>query len=224
MKNKHAVFPITMAGVAFLCFLFIAFCMSTCVQPLWGKTIVLILPSLILSVVAVFALKGKLDRRKTEFVTLVLSIILVIASFVYMVLLTIWTAMTVTTDVAYYERAYDVIDDRIDVEGVFPQKIPAEAENIVFHYNPQFLQGGEVLELSYTTTADALRDWEMLLKEKAEWIGSNEEWHQSNGWFLGEDDSTRYQLYWDGGYNHGEIAYVLIDPVSNRITFYYDNW
>lgn len=222
MKNKHAVFPITMAGLAFLCFLFIAFCISTCVQPLWGKTMVLTLPSLILAVVAILAVKGRLDRRMTEFMTIVLSIILAIASSAYMVLLIIWTAMTVTTDLEYYERAYDVVNDRLDVEGIFPEKIPTDAENVTFHYSPQFLQGGEMLELSYTTTNEVLRDWEILLREQSEWVGSNEEWRRKH-WGYGDMEAVRYQLYLEDG-NHGETAFVLINPVSNRITFCFDHW
>ena len=223
MKNKHAVFPITMAGVAFLCFLFVALCMSTYVQPLWGETMVLILPSLILAVVAVLAIKGKLNRRMTEFVTLVLSIVLVVVSFFYTMVLSIWTTTTETTDVIYYERAYGVIDTRNGVKGAFPEEIPADAKEVDFRYFPGFLQGGEVLELSYTITAEALHDWETLLREKAVWIGRNGEW-QRNHWGYGDEDAVRYQLYWDGGDNHGEIAYVLIDAARNRITFYYDKW
>ena len=224
MKNKYAMFPITMAGLAFLCFLFLAFNMASAVQPLWGRTMVLILPSLILSVVAVFALKGKLDRRKTEFVTLLLSIILVIASFVYVVFLSVLTATTVTTDVKYYTRAYEQIEDEDGVEGIFPDSIPDDAKDIEFRYNPPFLQGGEWFELSYTTTAEALSDWTVFLEDKAEWIGSNKEWHQTNNWGFSETDSMRYHLYWDGGFNHGKMAYVLIDLSNYRITFHYEDW
>jgi len=224
MKNKYAIFPIAMAGLAFICFLFVLFNMASTVQPLWGKTFVLILPSLILSVVAIFALKGKLDRRKTEFVTLLLSIILVIASFVYVIFLSILTATTVTTNAKFYTRAYEQIEDKDGVEGIFPEKIPENAEDIAFRYNPQFLQGGEWFELSYTTTADSLSDWSAFLNGKAEWIGSNKEWNQMNNMGFYGEDSTRYHLYWDGGFNHGEISYVLIDLSCNRITFHYEDW
>ena len=179
MKNKYALFPITMAGLAFLCFLFLLINMASTVQPLWGKTMVLMLPSLILSVIAVLAAEGKLDRRKTEFVTCVLSILLVIASFVYVIFLSVLTATTVTTDVKFYTRAYEQIEDEDGVEGIFPDKVPEGAGDIDFRYNPQFLQGGEWFELSYTTTADVLSDWAALLNDKAEWIGSNKEWHQT---------------------------------------------
>lgn len=222
MMNKYAIFPITMAGLAFLCFLFLTFNMAYTVQPLWSKTVVLIAPSIILSVVAVFALKGTLDRRKTEFVTLVLSIILVIMSFVYTIFLSVLTATTVTTDVTFYTRAYEQIDDEKGVEGIFPNKVPEDAEDIAFRYNPQFLQGSEWFELSYTTTAEMLSDWSEFLKDKAEWVGSNGEW-LADHWGTGSKDPIRYQLYWEDG-NHGETAYVLIDATQNRITFFYEDW
>ena len=224
MKNKHAIFPFAMAGLAFLCFLFLAFDMASTVQPLWGKTIVLVLPSLILALIGFLALKGKLNPRKTENLTLILSIILVIASFFYTIVLSVLTATTVTTDIKFYTRAYSQVDDEDGVEGIFPDEIPADAEEITFRYNPQFLQGGEWFELSYTTTADVLSDWDAFLTGKADWIGSNKAWHQANNWFFSGEDSIRYHLYWDGDFNHGEMSYVLIDQSHNRITFHYEDW
>ena len=111
------MFPLIMAGAALLCFLVLFFNMAATVQPLWGKVMVLILPSLILSTVAVFALKGRLNRRKTIIVTCVLSITLVIASFVYTVFLSVLTATTVTTDVTFYTAAYEQIDEEDNLLG-----------------------------------------------------------------------------------------------------------
>ena len=222
MKNKHAVFPIIMAGLAFLCFLFIAFNMAISVQPLWGKTMVLILPSLVLAFVGFLAFKGKLDARKTENLTVGLSIILVIAAFVYTIFLSVLMATTETTNVRYYTNAYKQIDHKDSVKGIFPKKLPDDAEAVSFRYHPQFLQGGELFELSYSTTADRLSDWADHLADKAEWIGSNEEWYQTH-WGYGYEEAIRYQLYWEDG-NHGETAYVLIDLTQNRITFFYEDW
>ena len=224
MKNRYAMFPIIMAGAALLCFLVLFFHMTSAVQPLLGQVMVLILPFLILSTVAALALKGRLDRRKTIIVTCVLSITLVIASFVYTVFLSVLTATTVTTDVTFYTAAYEQIDEEDGVEGIFPAKLPADAEDISFLYHPQFLQGGEWFELSYTTTANALSDWKAFLTSKAEWSGPNREWEQMNHIGFYGEDSMRYQLHWDGGFNHGEMAYVLIDPTQNRITFHYEGW
>ena len=87
-----------------------------------------------------------------------------------------------TTDIRYYTRAYEVIEDEDGVKGIFPKKIPADAKNIEFSYMPQVLQGGEVFELSYTTTEEKLTEWKTVLTRETEWIGSNKEWHEANHW------------------------------------------
>ena len=222
MKNKHAIFPIVMAALAFLCFAFIAFSVAISVQPLWGRTMVLLLPSLILAFVAFLACKGKISPRAAENLTVFLSIVLIIGSFIYTIFLSVSMATTETTDVKFYTNAYRQINHEDSVNGVFPEKLPADAEEVSFRYHPQFLQGGEVFELSYTTSAEILSDWTAFLKDKAEWIGTNGEWHQTYRGY-GEEGAVRYQLYWEDG-NHGKEAHVLIDPYSNRITFFYEDW
>ena len=224
MKNKYARFPLTMAILAFLCFLFVMFLMSTAVQPLWGRISVLLIPALVLGGIGLLALKGMLDSKKTAVLTVFLSVIFLLASICYTFLLSIWTATTATTDVKYYPRAYAQIEDGNGVKGAFPQVVPTDAKDISFHYNPAFLQGGEVFELSYTVTEEKISQWTVLLEGAAEWIGSNEEWHHTNNWDFYDTDSIRYHLYWDGGFDHGEMCYVLIDPSICQITFYYEDW
>ena len=71
---------------------------------------------------------------------------------------------------------------------------------------------------------EKISEWTVLLEGAAEWIGSNKEWHNANKLDFHDMDSIRYHLYWDGGFNHGEMCYVLIIPSTCRITFYYDDW
>ncbi len=224
MKHKHALYPILMSICAFLCFIVVVILMADTVQPLWGRTMLLLLPAVILGSVGLLSLNGKLSMNKTVILTTILTIVLLLASIFYFFLLTIWTATTETTDIRYYSRAYDQIEDEDGVENVFPRRIPDDAENIDFSYRPQFLQGGEVFELSYTTTEEKLTEWKTVLTREAEWIGSNKEWHEANHWGFHDEDSVRYHLDWDGGYNHGEWSYVLIDEDANRITFFYEDW
>ena len=213
-----------MAILACLCFLSIVFLMSTAVQPLWGRISVLLIPALALGVIGFFALKGILNSKKTAMLTMFLSVIFLLVFICYTFLLSIWTATTVTTDVKYYSRAYAQIENGNGVKGVFPQVVPTDAKDISFHYNPAFLQGGEVFKLSYTVTEEKISEWTVLLESAAEWIGSNEEWHHTNNWDFYDTDSIRYHLYWDSGFNHGEMCYVLIDPSICRITFCYEDW
>ena len=224
MKNKYANFPLTMAILALISFIVIMFFMSTTVQPLWGRISVLLIPAFVLGGIGLLALKGILDSMKTAVLTVFLSVMFIPASICYTFLLSIWTSTTVTTDVKYYPRAYAQIEDGNGVKGVFPQVVPADAKDISFHYNPAFLQGGEVFELSYTVTEEKISEWTALLEGAAEWTGSNEEWHRINNWSFYDTDSIRYHLYWDGGFNHGELCYVLIVPSACRITFCYEDW
>ena len=223
MKHKHALYPILMSICAFVCFIAVAWLFSEAVQLRWGWTMLLLLPAVLLTFVAMPAAKGKLKATPTYILTTALVLILLPASGIYTVVLGFLTSDE-TTDIRYYTRAYEVIEDEDGVKGIFPKKIPADAKNIEFSYMPQVLQGGEVFELSYTTTEEKLTEWKTVLTREAEWIGSNKEWHEENHWGFHDEDSVRYHFDWDGGYNHGEMSYVLIDEEANRITFYYSEW
>lgn len=185
----------------------------------------LILPALLLGAVALCAAKGKLGVAATIILTTVLTIVLFLASVFYVFELSLRTATTVTTDIAYYVRAYAKIDDIDGVKEVFPKAIPVDADDVSFTYHPQFLQGDERFKLSYTTTDEKLKEWTTLLESRAEWVGSNQAWLTAHNWGSNDDTGAiRYQLDWDGGYNHGEMCYVLINEETGRITFYYLDW
>ena len=83
MKNKYASFPLTMAILAFICYLFIMFLMSTAVQPLWGRISVLLMPALVLGSIGLLALKGLFDSKITAVLTVVLSVIFLLVSLCY---------------------------------------------------------------------------------------------------------------------------------------------
>jgi len=223
-NNNHIVFPLVMGTLALLCFLAVALIVSFSVQPLWGRLTVLILPAIVLYAIAFISYKEKISSRMTVVLTVLASIVLVLASFFYSLLLFVWTATTEINDVKYYSKAYSRIENGGGVEGIFPDAIPGDAKDIFFRYNAPFLQGGEIFELSFVSSGEAISQWEGKLEASSEWIGSNQEWHRLNNWGFSGEDSTRYQIYWDGGYNHGEWSYVLINPSSSRITFCYEDW
>ena len=224
MKHKYAIYPIIVSICAFICFLIVLLLFSGAVQPLWGRMMLLILPALLLGMLAFCAAKGKVGVTATNIWTTVLAIVLFLGSVFYVALLFVWTATTTTTDIQYYSRAYAQIDEESGVKEVFPKSIPADADDISFTYYPQFLQGGEVFELSYTTTDEKLTELKTLLKSESAWIGSNQDWHTENNWSFDGKDAMRYQLDWDGDFNHGQTCYVLIDEEMGQITFCYSKW
>ncbi|MBR4016745.1 MAG: hypothetical protein IKK11_02910 [Oscillospiraceae bacterium] len=224
MKHKYALYPIIMSICALCCFLGVLLVFASAVQPPWGRVAFLIFPALVLGLFGFLAAKGKLRLSATIAWTTALSVLLFFASVFYVSVLCVWTATTTTTDIHFYSRAYGQIAEEDSVQEVFPQSIPADAKDITFTYCPQFLQGGEEFILSYTTTDEILSNWTTRLKREAEWIGPNQQWYSENNWSFDGVYGTRYQLDWDGGSNHGEICYVLIDEENRQITFYYSHW
>ncbi len=224
MKNKACLFPFCMGSLALLCFLAVMLLVSGSVQPLWGRTMILLLPALLLCGIGLLSLRGVLNDRAALVLTSVLTVVLLFLSVFYVFLLSVWTATTETTDTKYYGRAYHAIDHEEHAREFFPASVPEDAEDVSFLYTPQFLQGGEVFRLSYRTGEDRIAEWIERLESAAEWSGSNEEWIRSHNGIFSGTDSIRYQLYWDGGFNHGEICYILISRADCRIEFNYERW
>lgn len=220
MKNKFARYPIIMSILALLCGVIVmaVFAVSA-VQPPLMKMSLLLLPSLILGAVALCALKGKLGKSATFKLTTALSILLLVLSVFYILILSMTVATAETKDPRYYSRAYTEVKDEEGVD-VFPKFIPDDAQYVSFIYHPQFLQGSELLELSYTTTEDKLAEWISTLESKAVWTGKKEERHTTNNLSA---RTTIYELYWNGEFNHSEICYVAIDESTKQITFHYSN-
>ena len=224
MRNRAGLLPFAAGGLAFVCFIAVMGFMAAAVQPLWGRTLVLLLPALVFCGVGAAARNGRLSPRAAAALTAVLAAVFLFLSVCYVFLLSIRTATTVTTEVKYYERAYAQIDGNEAVSAHFPASVPADAREITFSYTPRFLQGGEVFLLSYRTTEEEILRRSALLRAAAEWSGPDEEWFRMHGQPGGEGDTVRFQLLGSGFGNHGEACCVLIRRADARITFYYSNW
>ena len=227
MKNKYMIFPLVMSSVAFTCFAFLAQLFLSGVHPMWAETLVLLIPSLVLGVFAILSAKGLLGRAASITLTCVFSALFVAAGFFYTCFLFFASFdADCTTDPADYAAGLRQIYANEYVREYFPRSIPENATDVTFDYHPALFQGGEEFTLSYRTTDSEIEAWEERLQD-AEWIGTDEAW--SDEYNMYEDNgsspgTTRYQLYWDGGYNHGEMVYVLIDRTTNTMTFSYSHY
>ena len=224
MEEKAGLLPFAAGGIALVCFLLVLGVMAMAVQPLWGRTLVLLLPALVFFAVGAAARKGSLSSRTAAALTAVLAIVFFLLSVFYVLLLSIWTATEVTTDVRYYRRAYARISGKEAVSAHFPASVPEDARDVEFTYTPRFLQGGEVFRLSYTAPEGEILRRSMLLRAAAEWSGPDGEWLRMHRQVPGGSDSLRFQLFGSGFGNHGEECCVLIDWAAGRIEFYYSDW
>ncbi len=153
----------------------------------------------------------------------------------------LWDLWEGTEDLSYYDElkggSFSTSENERDI---FPYPIPEYASEIKFHYSPQVLQGGRVLSLSFCAPQEEVGKWEAFFKEKADYPGS----YLDQG--LTAHDMTislgfpsefktyviyaQYPLGSDNppldGYpwNHGQIYYGAINPVTNRVYFYKSSW
>ena len=224
MKDRAGFVPFAAGGLALVCFLLVVGVMATAVQPLWCRTLVLLLPALVFFAVGAAARKGSLSPRAAVALTGVLGAVFFLLSAFYVLLLSVWTATAVTTDVRYYRRAYAQISGKEAVSAHFPASVPEDARDVEFSYTPRFLQGGEVFRLSYTAPEDEIFRRSALLRAAAEWSGPDAEWRRMHRHVPGGSASLRYQLLGSGFGNHGEECCVLIDQAGGRIEFYYSDW
>ncbi len=224
MKDKAGLLPFAVGGLAFACFLCVMGVMAMAVPPLWGRTLVLLLPTLVFFAIGAAARKGSMNPHTAAAVTAVLAVVLFLLSVLYTILLLIWTATADTTDIRYYRRAYARIDGKEAVSAYFPASVPEEARDVEFYYRPRFLQGGEVFRLSYAAAEDEIIRQSMLLRAAAEWSGPDAEWFRIHNQGSRGSDCLRFQLFGSGFSNHGEESYVLIDQAGGRIEFYYSSW
>ena len=113
--------------------------------------------------------------------------------------------------------------------------------NIVFRYNPAFLQGGENFELKFETDSYSIKNYINKFSKNAKWIGkSNDSKAEENGIFSGifgnlglgygdlPEDYTIYLInskpYRPGDWNHGTLSLAAISEQKNEIIFYAEHW
>lgn len=146
-----------------------------------------------------------------------------------------------TEDLAHYDHLkggpFPTEESKWDI---FPYPIPEYASEIKFQHSPHILQGGSILSLEFRAPRKEIEKWESFFKEKADYPGS----YLNQG--LTAHDMTislrfpseyktyvTYAQYPLGGdnppldgypWNHGQIYYGAINPVTNRVYFYESNW
>ncbi len=230
MKNKYSLFPLISAFPFLVFFILVALNFNYySVQPLWGMILLFLIPSVVLTVIGILALKGKLKRRVTIIITSVLIILFIILVILFLAFLRILTVTTPATNPFYYHRAYEyeAADDE-HVRDYFPEYVPKNAKDVKFWFNYPFLQGGSTLELSFITDSGTINEWIAKLENAAEWYGPYTEWDSI--FFSSEkknESDILYQLCKEdrgGGFNHGKICYVIVNISEGSMKFRYEHW
>ena len=237
LKQFHFLYPAITAAVAFAAFAVIyALIIFAAPQPEYLMGLIFALPFLIFALIALLSYKEKLKPTASTVITSILIPVLLISSWFYLIFFYIKEATKTITDVSGYERVLKVNGySKNKLISFFPAKIPADARDIYFSYNPPFLQGGCHYILSYTTeNSSDLSVSKQKLANEAIWTGTYSqamsERNELQFLFSGDElteDFTIYLIYsrpYRGYWNHGEISAAAISEEQNKIIFKCSDW
>ena len=238
---KKAPFPAIMTIISFV--LFIGVYLLTTVksiEPYYFESLIFTVPFLCFGTITFLSVTKRLKVVASSVITSILIVVLGVAALVALTFMSIQTATTITSDIGKYERVLKQTGfPNNELTKYFPSKIPDNAKNIVFRYNPAFLQGGENFDLKFETDSDSIMNYIEDFSKNSKWIGKSKDSEaEKNGIFSGmfnvfgymdmpEDftiyliDSKPYQL---NNWNHGKVTLVAISKQRNEIIFYAENW
>jgi len=238
---KKAPFPATMTIISFVLFIIVyLFATVTSIDPYYFEGLIFAVPFICFGVTTFFTVRGKIKIVASSIITGILIVILSFGMLYSFVFMAFDAATTVTTDIGKYERVLKVTGyPNNSLTKNFPDKIPDNAKNIVFRYNPACLQGSEDFDLKFEMDSDSIKKYINEFSQKAKWIGkSSDSKVEENSIFSGAfnvfdytelpEDFTIYMFdskpYRPNDWNHGELSLVAISEQRNEIIFLEKNW
>lgn len=239
---KKATFPAIMTIISFILFL-IVYLMVTirAIEPYCFRGLIFAIPFIIFGVITFSTVKGKLRTSTSAVLTGIMIPILSFAAFFYFIFLIFVAASISVDDVSKYERVLRLTGfPENELISFFPSKVPQKADNIIFHYNPALLQGGESLILKFKTNSKDIEKYKNEFVNKAKWIGNHalaKEENNELGWKTFDFTEYGYNLpedfviyllhskpYKKDDWNHGEICIVAVSNQRNEIIFNTEKW
>lgn len=199
-------------------------------------TLLYFVPSLIFIMLILLYKKKKIKKR----IFLIIQFLVIICSIIYIFILSFMSLIIELCDggvnnVKNYNRVYSYYNFEY-----FPKKIPNNAKDIIFHYNPSIFQGGEIFSLYFKTDNKTLKNYmekykKNIITNENEKINNIEKLSGSILYFTPYNNSINnindfniYSIYSEcdsSGYcNHGTLKLILIKNDTNEILFYYENW
>jgi len=238
---KKAPFPAIMTIISFFLFIGVYTLVTMkSIEPYYLEGLIFAVPFIAFGLITFFTVNGKLKTDASSAITGVLIILLGFTSLFAFIYLAVDAATITITDIAKYERVLKVTGyPNNPLIEHFPNKIPDDAENIVFSYNPAFLQGGAFWGLRFKTDSDSIENYINQLSERAKWIGkSRDSQAKTNGVSWGTfsdlgyvdlpEDFTIYIIYSKpykpNDWNHGELSLAAISEQRNEIIFLAEDW
>lgn len=238
---KNAPFSSIMTIISFMLFIEVYWLLTVkSIKPYYFEGLIFAVPFVCFGIITLFTLRGKLKLISSSIITGALIYLLGFVSIFALVFISVDAATTSTTHLDKYERALKMRGyPKNSLIKNFPDKIPDSAKNIVFNYNPAFLQGGENFDLKFEADSDSIKRYTNEFSQKAKWMGkAGDSEAEENGIFIGAFNTFGYmnlpedfiiylidsKPYKPGNWNHGELSLVAISDQRNEIIFLAEDW
>lgn len=247
---KKYLFPLIMTILTFLIGCYMTYC--TIGNDIIGIIIVLLInfiPSILFFINTMIIIKNNMNSLIVKLINILTIITTLGLLFYYLVALIIVSFTMVIHPVSSpmcYKRFLRVYASD-EAKKIFPNQIDKNMKNVKFHYNPEVLQGGEVLYLYYIDTNMSIEKIDKKYKDKAIWVGNKANFNETNndkkGLLSGsidqlplknnydaadENDFVIYLIRGkcdDSGYcNHGTFLLVAFNEKTKEIIYREENW
>ncbi len=208
---------------------------TSAMDPYYLYNSLFIIPSLIVLLFAVLVFKQKINPTMARVISVVIIVLTMMAMFFAFVTNIFVQGMQSVEEPSRYERVLKVEGYPNELNEHFPEEIPSEASVKYFHYNPQFLQGGMVLELVMEVSDEQLEQYEQKFieikkrNEEADMIIEDEHVERYHGYDIRygmAENCTIYILISDevDGWNHGYVSKGVINKEEKIVAFNAELW
>ena len=244
ISSEKFKFPLIMSIITFAIGSFLVY--DTIGVPLVAELEIMLasyLPTLLFILNTI--LMYKFNNNKKVVITFhVLSILitcgLLIYYFIAMFIIVLIQAINGVSNPIFYRHYIS----GTNLTKVFPNSIPRNVTDVEFHYNPPFLQGGEIHYLYYVDKNMTSDKFDKKYKSKAVWIGHKDEYNEKKGllssnllmssegsYYERQEHESDFIIYLlegrcdDSGYcNHGEFLYAAFNEKTKEVIYKAEQW
>ncbi len=234
---RQAPVPAIFTLLSALFFLFFFYLVTAyAVEPYYFEGLGFLLPFICYGILHKVTARKLIKKTTSNAISFVMALILSIPMVFLFLILAVHSATTEYNNPKFYERILKVngYPQNYKIEH-FPSTIPEDAKNILFHYNPAFLQGGEIFSLRFKAGSTDLAAYEKEFLKSCitlDSAASDNNFFENMFSYIGYDilpeDFTIYVFNStpnkQGDWNLGRVSLSAISTLRREIIFYSHNW
>ncbi len=234
---RQAPTPAVFTLLSVLFFLFFFHLVTAhAVEPYYFEGLGFLLPFICYGIIHKLTARKLIRKSTSNANSFIMALILSIPMLFLFLILSVHAATSEYNNPKFYERILKVNGyPKNYYTEHFPATIPEGAQNIIFHFNSAFLQGGTIFSLRFEVDATDLAAYEKEFLENGNPLDSTayehnffENMFSNTGYDSLPEDITIYVFisnpYEQGDWNHGRVSLSAISALRNEVIFYHHSW